>query len=46
MPVTLQPTSLKYRNSSEDEWQEASAIKGSDGEGVPAGGQTGHYITY
>ena len=44
MPVTLQPTSLKYRNSSEDEWQEASAIKGSDGEGVPAGGQTGQEL--
>ena len=31
MPVTLQPTTLKYRSQGSDTWQEASVIKGTDG---------------
>ena len=43
MPVTLQPTSLKYKNSN-DEFQSATAIKGDTGVGVPTGGTTGQVL--
>lgn len=44
MPVTLQPTSLKYKNSN-DEFQSATAIKGDTGVGVPTGGTTGQVLS-
>lgn len=43
MPVTLQPTSLKYKNSN-DVFQSATAIKGDAGVGVPAGGTAGQIL--
>lgn len=30
MPVTLQPTTLKYRNNGENQWHEADVLKGTD----------------
>lgn len=41
MPVTLQPTTLKYRNHDSKTWQEVSAIQGF---GVPPGGTQGQVL--
>ena len=43
MPVTLQPSSLKYKNQN-GEFQSAAALKGEPGVGVPSGGTTGQVL--